>query len=220
MAKIQSSTPFIIDAPAQVRALASPARQEVIDALVAAGPCSIAELAAHTGRAPDSLYHHIRVLKKAGLILERDPRKSGRHVAAIYDLPGRPVLIRYASAQPRALNAVVASALRLGLRDFHRALADRHAVTDGPARNLWGGRVKGWVGPDDIVEMNTLLRRLYELIHTGPPGPGRQPQSFSFAVAPVRPSPRSPFARTPRPTRSAVSTRKPPRRPSAPGGRS
>lgn len=214
MAKIQSSAPFIISAPAQVRALASPARQEVVDALVAAGPCSIAELAAHTGRAPDSLYHHIRVLKKAGLILERDPRKSGRHVAAIYDLPGRPVLIRYASAQPRALNAVVASALRLGLRDFHRALGDGRAVTDGPARNLWGGRVKGWVGPDDLLEMNTLLRRLYELIHTGAPGPGRQPQSFSFAVAPVRPSPRSPAPSTSTPPR------KPPRRRSAPGGRS
>ncbi|MCC6677407.1 MAG: helix-turn-helix transcriptional regulator [Phycisphaerales bacterium] len=194
MIRIQTSSPLIIHAPAQIRALASPARQEIVDALVAAGPCSIAELAAHTGRAPDSLYHHIRLLKKSGLILERNPRKSGRHIAAIYDLPGRPVFISYRDAQPRSLNAVVAAALRLGLRDFRRALDREDTVADGPARNLWGGRVKGWVGPEELLEINTLLRRLYELIHTGAPGPGRRPQTFSFALAPVQPSPRSPGA--------------------------
>lgn len=191
--EIQSS-PLVVRRPAQVRALASPARQEIVDALVAAGPCSIAELAAHTGRAPDSLYHHIRILRKTGLILEREARKSGRHVAAVYDLPARPVFIRYADAQPRALAKVVASALRLGLRDFHAALGEPGTVPDGPARNLWGGRVKGWVGPDELAEVNALLARLYELIHSGAPGPGRRPQTFSFALAPVEPSPRSPAA--------------------------
>lgn len=209
MARIQSSSPLVIRAPAQVRALASPARQEIVDALVAAGPCSIAELAAHTGRASDSLYHHIRVLKKTGLILERDPRKTGRHVAAIYDLPARPVFIRYADAQPKALASVIAAAQRLGLRDFRRALGRPDTTGDGPVRNLWAGRVKGWAGPDDLAEVNTLLRRLYQLIHTGAPGPGRNPVSLSFILAPVRPSPRSPSAldaRSPaRPARSRPS---------------
>lgn len=195
--EVQSSSPLVIRSPAQVRALASPARQEIIDALVAAGPCSIAELAAHTGRASDSLYHHIRILKKTGLILERDPRKTGRHIAAIYDLPARPVFIRYADAQPKALASVIASAQRLGLRDFRRALGKPDTVGDGPARNLWAGRVKGWAGPEELAEVNALLRRLYQLIHSGAPGPGRTPLALSFILAPVRPSPRSPSA-TPR----------------------
>lgn len=216
MKRIQSSLPFIVEAPAQVRALASPARQEIVDALVAAGPCSIAELAAHTGRAPDSLYHHIRLLKKAGLIVERDPRKSGRHIAAIYDLPARPVFISYRAAQPRSLNAVVAAALRLGLRDFRAAVGRGSTVADGPSRNLWGGRVKGWVGPDELLEINTLLRRVYELIHTGAPGPGRHPQTLSFSLAPFRPNPRSPGAEPP------AARRRPggrPRSRTAPGAR-
>ena len=184
---------LLIRDPAQVRALASPARQEIIDALAAAGACSAAELAGHLGRPPDALYFHLKRLLAVGLIVEREPRRNGRHIATVYDVPGRPVRIQYGGAVGGpALQQVVGSALRLAGRDFGRAFAPGGgAITDGPGRNLWGGRVKGWVGRRELVEINRLIKRLSDVIGSGRPGRRRRPQTFTYVLAPVRPSRRA-----------------------------
>lgn len=189
---VQAETPFVVARAPQMRALTSPARQEVVDALVAAGPCSIAQLAAHLGRAPDSLYFHVRRLVKVGLVVEREVQATGKRRAAIYDVPGRPMVLSYdATGRDRAVVEVVASALRLAGRDFSRAFRSGIAVPDGGRRNLWGGRVKGWVGEEDLAQINRLVGELLGLIRAGRPGPGRRAQTFTFVLAPVRPSRRS-----------------------------
>ncbi len=192
--KKASNNPLVIRDPAQVRALASPARQEIVDALAAAGPCSVAELAGHLGRAPDALYFHLRKLMGVGLVLERGAQKNGRHVAAVYDVPGRPMGIRYGGAiGGPALQRVVNSALRLAGRDFGRAFGAGVgiAVTEGADRNLWGGRAKGWVGKKELAEVNRLIARMLHVIGSGRPGRGRRPQTFTYVLAPVRPSRRA-----------------------------
>lgn len=201
MAKIQSTTSraqtpiYRIRSTAQLRALNSPVRQEIIDALVAAGPCSIADLAGYVGRAPDSLYFHIRRLLKVGLLIELDPRKTGRHIAAIYDVPGHPVVIDYTSPVPdRAIYTVISGAIRLGMRDLQRGFSSPQAVREGPLRNLRGGRVKGWVGKREIRTLNRLLEQMFDTVRRGRPGKGRHPQTFTFAFTPVRPSRRAPKA--------------------------
>ena len=68
---------FPVRERAQIEALASPARQEVADGLQAIGPCSIADLADLLGRAPDSLYYHVRKLEKVGLVVARGTRETG-----------------------------------------------------------------------------------------------------------------------------------------------
>src|SRR6187402_212726 len=73
----------------QIEALASGARQELVDALQTLGPCSIADLGAHLGRASDSLYYHVRLLARAGLVVERGSRRSGARDEALWDVPGR-----------------------------------------------------------------------------------------------------------------------------------
>ncbi len=184
---------YLIRTRAQVRALASPARQEIVDALVAAGPCSIVELAAHTGRAPDSLYFHVRRLIKVGLVVELAPRSTGKRPAATYDVPGRPLSLDYSAViGSKDLGAVVSSALRLADRDFARAARAGGAVVGGARRNLWGARAKGWVGPDELQEINRLVARVFEIVHSGRPGEGRAPQTFTFVLAPVTPSRRAP----------------------------
>ncbi len=176
----------MIRRPAQLRALASPARQEVIDALVAAGPLSVAEIAAHLGRAADSLYFHLRQLEKVGLIREIERRQSGRHVAVVYDVPGRPMRIDPNLAAPKPLGAVISGVLRLAQRDYRRSLSDPRTVIDGPCRELWGGRVKGWVAPEDLTRVNALLEELQRVVRDGRPGEGRRGVSFTFVLAPVR----------------------------------
>ncbi len=197
--------------PAQVRALASPTRQDIVDALESAGPCSIAALALLLNRPADSLYFHIRRLLKVGLVIESDRRKDGRHVFAMYDVCGRPLRLSYDPPVRRAdIARVVGAALRLGIRDFNRALSDsgRSRPTSGPARELWGGRAKGWVTPDQLARINALIGELLALTRGGSPdAPNATPISLSFVLAPA-PAPRAAKAGKPkRPSRQIRSTR-------------
>src|SRR3954463_6659873 len=54
----------------QIRALASPIRQDILDAVTAIGPCSVAQLAVALGKPADGLYYHIRRLLDVGLLME------------------------------------------------------------------------------------------------------------------------------------------------------
>ena len=54
--------------------------------------------------------------------------------------------------------------LRTAERDFSGALNGGDAVGEGPLRDLWASRLKGWVGETDLREINRLLARLSELL--------------------------------------------------------
>lgn len=176
---------YLIRATDQIRALASPARQEVVDALVAAGPASVAELAEHLGRAPDSLYFHLRRLEKVGLVREVGRRKSGRHVAVVYDVPGRPMRIVQTRAIARPMDDVVGGILRLAQRDYRRNLRNPAAVLEGPARSLWAGRVKGWIDEKDLTRVNEMLEEIQRIVRTGRPKAKASAIGFTFVVAPA-----------------------------------
>ncbi len=194
-----------IDKPAQLRALASPLRQELLDLLEAAGPLSIAELGAQLGRAPDALYFHVRRLERVGLVREHGRRQSGRHAFAVYDAIGRPLRIDRSKARRRDLDAVVGGILRLAARDYRRASAGGSAVAQGPTRNLCGARVRGWLGAEQLTEVNALLEQLSACVRAGRPGPGREPVAFAFVLAPVPPTQRA-ARRKPAPDASAAQT--------------
>lgn len=178
---------FWITRPAQVRALTSPVRQEIVDALESAGPCTMARLGELIGRPPDGLYFHIRRLVRVGLILEREPHREGRHVSAVYDLPGRPVRLRYAApASAKDLSAVVAAALRTGSREFAAGVREhlRSGAAEPPA-GLWGARAKGWLTPREAAEVRGLLTEAMGILRRGAPREGAAPVSLSLALAPV-----------------------------------
>lgn len=67
----------ITDAQA-LAALASPARQAILDALVAHGPATVGNLAARVKLAPGSVSHHLRVLARHGFVTEADDLASNR----------------------------------------------------------------------------------------------------------------------------------------------
>lgn len=181
--------------PAQVRALVGPVRQEIVDVLESAGPRSVAELGALLGRPADALYHHLRRLVKVGLVVEREQRKDGRHVFAVYDLARRPVRLNYAApVRPADIARVVAAAQRLTWREFQRALAAGTGVSEGPRRTLRGGRAKGWVTPARLVRVNALLEELVLTLTAGKPEAGATPISLCFVLAPS-PSKRARAAR-------------------------
>lgn len=181
------SKAMLIDDPRQIRALVSPIRQEIVDALEAAGPCSIAELATQLGRPADGLYFHIRRLLKVGLLAEGVERRGVRRPAATYDVAGRPIRIRDRRENTAATRPVLHAALRLGARDLTRVMGTADAITAGPRRNLTGGRVKGWLSRSELARANRALDKLLDLLRSGRPGRGRRLQTFAWALAPARP---------------------------------
>lgn len=181
-----------IEDPAQIRALASPVRQEIVDVLVAAGPAAIADIAIYLGRAADGLYFHVRKLLRCGLLVERAPLRDGRHLAALYDLAGRPLRMRWRPQLRTGIVRVMRGALRLAGRDLERALGRPFARTSGPLRTLSSGRSKGWVSRSDMRRINQRIAEISALLQHGKPGPGRTLQTFSYVSAPTPPSRRSP----------------------------
>lgn len=178
----------------QLRALASPVRQEIIDALHAAGPCSMSELADLLARPVDSLYFHVRRLLKVRLVVELDARKTGRHVASMYDLPARPVRIDYrilsSPAGARALRSVVHGALRLSLREFDSATRSVDIQQVEQTRDFWGGRTKGWLTESQHRRVVALLDELHTIFQTAQPTPHTRAMALGFVLTPCRVSPR------------------------------
>jgi DNA-binding transcriptional ArsR family regulator len=175
-----------VQTPGQVRALIAPARQEIVDVLETAGPCSVSRLGALLGRPADALYHHLRRLVRVGLVKEVERRKEGRHAFVVFDLAVRPLRLSYeAPVRTADVGKVVAAAQRMAWRDFRRALSAGGGVTQGMQRTLWGSRTKGWATPARIERINQLLAELIETVQGGGPTQGAVPISVSFLLSPA-----------------------------------
>lgn len=180
--------------PNQIRALSSVVRQELVDTLAAlGGEASVGLLADQLGRPADGLYYHLRLLVRRGLVEEvgAPDQKEQR-----YRLAGResgPLRLAYRTGKDgnlAALRAFARSLLQVAGQDFERALEATDTVLDGPRRELWGARNKGWASPEDIKEINTLIERLNALFNQ-PSAPDRtRLMTFAFVLAPVNPRPR------------------------------
>ncbi len=184
MAQKKSSS---VERAAEIELLASPSRIEIVDTLEAmGGSVSVAELAARLGRPADGLYYHLRQLVSAGLI-EEETAMDGRRYR-IRTHPGDRLRLRYrpgATANAKAVGRVAASVLRVAERDFQRALADPKTVVEGPLRELWVARGKGWVRQGELAEINRLLTRLMALLQQPRAGEKSELVSLSWVLAPL-----------------------------------
>jgi hypothetical protein len=154
----------LISEPKQLAVLRSPVRQEMLDVFARWGrPVSLTQVAAMLGRPADGLYYHARLLERSGLLRTTGPRKSSGRAEALYEAVAPQYKLRYpkgASAASRAVVSIVTSMLRLGTRDFRRALASGTAKLDGPDRDLWALRQTGWLRPGHLRRVNRLIQSL------------------------------------------------------------
>lgn len=169
---------------AQIRALASPLRQSLVDLIEASGPISAAQLASLLDCAVDGLYYHLRILTGTGWIVCRAAAASNGREMAMYEIAKRSVRLDYKPRNTRnrgAVTAVVASMFRDSLRAFKRAYAGRPVVW-GPRRDLWAGRKVAWLTGRDLEQLNVLLGNINRLMESRR---GRKPRAklISFSVA-------------------------------------
>lgn len=185
--------PYVVKSNKQLLALASPGREDITDAVAVLGPCGVTELARFLGRSRHGLYYHVRVLRDCGLLIETRVEEKGVKPTAHYDVPGRPILVRYDLSSPGTRRAVVAigrARFRSGQRGFLRACSSEAAVVEGPRRNLWVAHWKGWLTKRDLEKANRLLTELVNVFtpSVGDSRKARSPYELTFGVAPVIPA--------------------------------
>lgn len=170
-----SQATYTIRRPKELALLASARKQEIIDVLAGMGDVSVAELAAALGRPADSLYFHLRALTRAGLVLDAGSRSRGKRREALFRAAAPEMRVQYEpldGGRADALSAIVASMLRLGVRDFRRALRQTGIVASGDRREIWALRRTGRLQPAQLAGVNRAIMRLVRALPE-PRGPGR-----------------------------------------------
>jgi len=168
-----SASRSLIAGRAQLRALASPARQEILDLLVRTGPASASTLSRMVGRPADGLYYHLRELLRVGLVREAGAEDGAGRKAVIYRASHREPALDHDAApggNSTDVTAIVASMLRLGIRDFKRGAALPGVRTREPGRELWALRVTGRLDAADLRAINRRIHGIRKAVGSRPRG--------------------------------------------------
>ena len=161
-----------IQTPAAWRTILSPIRREILEAMQELGPCPIADAAAACGRPADGLYRHVRVLVKAGFLVEAGTRKGMRNVERLFDAAAEdfapPRLRRDSSAAEREVVAVTAEALARSTTRAMRATATAGRLECQPERrNFFLQHHLAWLTPRRFAELRDLMLRANRLLEDG-----------------------------------------------------
>jgi DNA-binding transcriptional ArsR family regulator len=206
---MQTNEFYAIQNKKQMAALKAPTRQEILDVLATMGDASIAEIAAALGRPADSLYYHMRILQKVGLVFDAGERMVGTHHEALFRTPSPDMRLTYKigpKGNAGSVVPIVDAMLRLTSRDFAEAFGGE-SVVEGDNRELWATRSTGWLTPEHVRKLNRYIARLRGTTVTSRPGTG---QLFGLTLvltpltrkAPVDKAALSPSNRTARERRS------------------
>jgi len=77
----------IIRTAEQFDAICSPVRAAILEMLLAFGPMPAREIALKIGRPVSLTHHHVGILIDAGIVVEKEKVKRGRHLERIFELP-------------------------------------------------------------------------------------------------------------------------------------
>jgi DNA-binding transcriptional ArsR family regulator len=174
-----------ISEPEQLQVLASPLRQEILDLLARTGAAQVSEVASLLGRPADSLYYHLRELQRVGLVVSSRAQGARRGEMLFRAAHREPTLLHDASPRGNtpAVESIVASMLRLGIRDFRNASASGRVCTQGPRRELWALRVTGWLDAEQIAGINRRIRDLKDAV--GGPRAGGKLYAITVLLTPL-----------------------------------
>jgi len=157
----------------QTGLLISPARLEIVEAFAALGRASARELAAHLRRPPGAVYHHVRVLEQAGLLVEVARRKGPRRPEALY----APVAERLAVAAGSSADAdrqalqTMRAVLRQAGRDVEAGFARGTATLKG---RFHGIQLSAALKPREVKRVLALLGQIDAMLRRAKrvrPGP-------------------------------------------------
>lgn len=161
------SDTFTIKRDREWDAITSAVRIEIVLGLVSIGPCSIRELAELLERPADGLYHHLRKLEAAGLVVGVDTRVSGTRTEQVYDLAAPNVTIDTDISRKRTRERVARlfkSILQHAQRAMLAALESDRAVLEEEGRTISLKWAASWLDDERLARVrehqdavNTIL---------------------------------------------------------------
>jgi DNA-binding transcriptional ArsR family regulator len=185
--KRKRSNPDGLSEPRRLQALASPLRMEIIGALRTDGPRSIRELAGQLDKPADGLYHHVRTLLKAGIVVEREQRKVGRRVEAVYELTAERIAGRMDPQSRESKAAAIragSAAMRLANREFKTAIEkDSLTLTKG-LPNLRASRQKVWLTDEGLIQLHRLFGQIERLLTKDSNRKRGRPHALTVVLSP------------------------------------
>jgi len=184
---------YSISRPDQLAALASPVRQEIVDVLTGMPGAPVAKIAAALGRPADALYYHLRELVRVGLVVPSGQARKRRRPETLYRTVAPELAVAYDPASPvnvLRVSRAIASMLRLGARDFHSALSSGDVAVTGPRRELWAGRVTGWLDGAGVARVNHLLKGISRILYGSRAGPRKRLFAVTHVLVPLDRRPR------------------------------
>jgi DNA-binding transcriptional ArsR family regulator len=147
----------------QTALLISPARLEILEALAALERASAREVAVHLGRPPGAVYHHVRTLAQAGLIVEAGVRRGSRRPEVVYALAAPRLAVAAGASRSgdqqalRTLQAV----LRQAGRDVEAAFDRGPALLKG---RFYGGQMSSALTPREVKRVIALVTEIEALM--------------------------------------------------------
>ena len=152
------------------------------------GPCSIRELALRMGREPATLYYHINMLTRAGILIRSAVRGEGRREQAIYELAYKSVRvdIHQNSLQfKKALVRGVSGLLRYAERTFVAALRKDTTIKTGKATELRISQVNVRLTKERLREVNRRLDEVQAYIEGSDSSHADSMYAVTICVAPL-----------------------------------
>lgn len=169
--------------PRVLGALVSPVRQDVLLLLENAAPLSAAELARRLGKRPDTLYHHLRALERAGLVRSVGRPSTGGRPGRVWRTVTPTLRVRskgLTRAGATHVARIVRTLARSSVRDFTRAL---HRSVGGARPSPRAGRTLVWLSPTERRSLEAELRALAARHHGRKPGGKREPYVLMTLLA-------------------------------------
>lgn len=172
---------------AALDAVASPPRLELLSAL-GDGPATTLELAGRLGRSRQSLYYHLRVLERAGLV-SVDPPDEGSRERRFRLREGRIAVAaaRGSSQDLAAAEKALRAVLRLTAREASDALADPETRFHSALREMIGFRGKVRLSEAKLERANQLIDELERLFRPAKGGSTDLPlYALTLVLTPAR----------------------------------
>jgi DNA-binding transcriptional ArsR family regulator len=167
--------------PVAIEALASPHRLEIVSALGEAEQASISDLARRLGRTPHSLYYHVKLLERAGVVRIADTKRRGRRDERIWTLAGERIALSVATRSPASIvkaSKAIDAMLRLTSRELSAALR-RRAERPDEKQPLIGTRMKARLGGKALRRVLGLMEEIGRVVEDANRGAG---SGRTFAV--------------------------------------
>ena len=152
----------------QMEALASPVRHQLHLAMEMLGPCSVRELASRLGREPATLYYHVNMMERVGILTKCGVRTQTQREEAIYSLAGKQVRVDMTQRSERFVRAVArgcGALLRYAERAFIAALRKDATIKTGKASEMRVRQASVRLTRKSLIEINARLDELQTFIN-------------------------------------------------------